>query len=904
MPTLISSSKPGSLKDPEVAELFSTKDPEARYDDLREIGHGSFGAVFFALDKETKETVAIKKMGFSGKQASEKWTDIVREVRFLKNIRHRHIVEYKACFLKEHTCWLVMEYCIGSASDIVEVHKKPIFECEIAAICEQALLGLQYLHSMKRIHRDVKAGNILLTDSGTVKLADLGSASLLCPAQSFVGTPYWMAPEVILAMDEGQYDERADIWSFGITCIELAERRPPLFNMNAMSALYHIAQNDPPCLSTAAWPSEVVSWSDSFYSFVDQCLRKDPQQRLSTNACLNHSFITERRSPNVISELIHRTKMVVRELDNFQYRKMRKLMYIEEQTSGTASEGYSVDIQEDLSIPDSQAVALMADFNHRKSELNSSMEVTTSDTHAKNRTIVSVGGEESGASSTYDADASTPPSRNQSISGLQSIDHNMQERINTIRQSKFSTLRTTKLISREVEEYKRENNMYEQMIGYKRLRQQYHKELKQLEERCKAEEDILRIRQEREYDALLQTSQKEQTKVKNQMQIELDKRVRENEEALRKYRKSKMAAQDHQQKCYVACQKKEYKFNKEKAKLELKERGLTRSQYDSALKTAKNDLMAAKAHAEKRFAEEQSAMVDAEIKELKYKQLLQLHTLENQLVNNELNIRARQIEVVHALLRKHHGVTKELEQNHFKEIELMKKRHMDSQHESEINNQKDYNKRALEDIRKQHALQSKQQPRELRSKEAQIRKQFRQAVKIQTRQFKAYQSQMLQTVPREEQKELLQRLKEEQNRKIAALADQYENTIEKMVVEQTVKLESWQEEDVKKLSEKLSKELSMLTDFQERQKAQLNTSIERERVQLLDRINLRLAILEQKMNEDNVRFEQERQRQLRQLTDRQSAQIGKFKAENGMQNGSDDDNNLIEANGTYSHARL
>jgi len=118
---------------------------------------------------------------------------------------------------------LVMEYCLGSASDIIEVHKRPLKEEEIAAICEGVLRGLHYLHSLGRIHRDVKAGNILLTENGTVKLADFGSASIKCPANSFVGTPYWMAPEVILAMDEGQYDGKVDVWSLGITCIELGE---------------------------------------------------------------------------------------------------------------------------------------------------------------------------------------------------------------------------------------------------------------------------------------------------------------------------------------------------------------------------------------------------------------------------------------------------------------------------------------------------------------------------------------------------------------------------------------------------------------------------------------------------------------------------------------------------------
>ena len=114
-----------------------------------------------------------------------------------------------------------MDYCLGSASDLLEVHKKPLAEKEISTIMRDSLDGLAYLHSKSYIHRDIKAGNILLTDSGTVKLADFGSASFVSPANSFVGTPYWMSPEVILAMDEGQYDTKVDIWSLGITCIEL-----------------------------------------------------------------------------------------------------------------------------------------------------------------------------------------------------------------------------------------------------------------------------------------------------------------------------------------------------------------------------------------------------------------------------------------------------------------------------------------------------------------------------------------------------------------------------------------------------------------------------------------------------------------------------------------------------------
>lgn len=247
-------------------------------------------------------------------------------------MKHPNTIEYKGCYLRDHTAWLVMEYCLGSASDIIEVHKRPLREEEIAAICDGVLQGLSYLHSYGRIHRDVKAGNILLTENGTVKLADFGSASIKCPANSFVGTPYWMAPEVILAMDEGQYDGKVDVWSLGITCIELAERKPPYFNMNAMSALYHIAQNDTPTLQSA-------EWSESFRHFVESCLQKQPANRPTSAKLLGHQFIMRPRSPTVLIDLIQRTKAAVRDLDNLNYRKMKKILMVDscetESTIGT-----------------------------------------------------------------------------------------------------------------------------------------------------------------------------------------------------------------------------------------------------------------------------------------------------------------------------------------------------------------------------------------------------------------------------------------------------------------------------------------------------------------------------------------------------------------------------------------
>ncbi|VDO94828.1 unnamed protein product [Soboliphyme baturini] len=580
----VNHSKPGSLRDPEVAGLFVTDDPENRFTDLREIGHGSFGAVYFAMDEVTRECVAIKKMSYGGKQSGEKWQDIVREVKFLHQLRHRNIVEFKVCYLKEQTCWLVMEYCVGSAADIIEdilqsnplmtfsstlfssevgrldeqfspyliwsvmrvrnleVHKKPLREIEIAVVCQEALHGLQYLHSLGRIHRDVKAGNILLTDQGVVKLADFGSASLVSPAQSFVGTPYWMAPEVILAMEHGRYNQRADVWSLGITCIELAEKRPPYFNMNAMSALYHIAQNDPPVLSS-------TEWSTQFQDFVTHCLIKDPAKRMSTQECLSHAFIIKPKPPSILYDLIQRTKVLVRNLDHFQYRKLRKIMYLDEQQSSNSAEVSSLDsedvdsIEDDLignDSPSSQSNSLSSMHSQRSTENLAKRERESRQICENMKYGQHGGGSGSSRNSSLKksisalvdghlsksvldvttSDETASGSKPKSLGAVKT-----KEDVLALRRSRFATIKPTVAVVREQNEYATENNLREQMSGYKRMRREHLKEQKQLEEKSLAEMETLRGKLDREYDQLLQQFNKELDRLHQTHRQELDKRV-------------------------------------------------------------------------------------------------------------------------------------------------------------------------------------------------------------------------------------------------------------------------------------------------------------------------------------------------------------------------------------------
>lgn len=147
-----------------------------------------------------------------------------------------------------------------------------------------------------------------------------------------------MSPEVILAMDEGQYDTKVDIWSLGITCIELAERKPPLYNMNAMSALYHIAQNDSPSLSVQPGPDgkPANQWTLEFKNFIELCLKKSAANRPAAKELLNHDFIVKFSNRDALIELIKKTKDIVRDLDNLQYRKMKKIIMIENSNSSLA----------------------------------------------------------------------------------------------------------------------------------------------------------------------------------------------------------------------------------------------------------------------------------------------------------------------------------------------------------------------------------------------------------------------------------------------------------------------------------------------------------------------------------------------------------------------------------------
>ncbi|KAI9655668.1 MAG: putative protein serine/threonine kinase [Alyxoria varia] len=271
-------------------------DPENLYQKQACIGGGSFGKVYKGLDKRTGQTVAIKIVEIEA--ANDDVRDIIEEISILAGLNSPYVTKYYGSFLKGSDLWIIMEFCSGgSCSDLMKPGNIP--EEYIMIIVRELLMGLEYLHSDKKLHRDIKAANILLGANGQVKLADFGVSGQLSATMTkkntFVGTPFWMAPEVI---KQSGHDHKADIWSLGITAIELAMGEPPYSDIHPMKVLFLIPKNAPPRLEGP--------FGQQFKDFVSLCVRRDPRERPSAKELLKHPFVRKARKPAYLTELIER----------------------------------------------------------------------------------------------------------------------------------------------------------------------------------------------------------------------------------------------------------------------------------------------------------------------------------------------------------------------------------------------------------------------------------------------------------------------------------------------------------------------------------------------------------------------------------------------------------------------
>ncbi|KAN0027790.1 hypothetical protein ACTFIV_009614 [Dictyostelium citrinum] len=322
-----------------VENLFisriSKDDPEAIFQIVEVVGSGSFGTVCACrwMKKKDRESngnrlIACKFVEVNADDV-ETNLNLVKEIDILKeSMDCPYIVEYKGCYLKSSMLLIVMEYCKGgSLLDIIELCGKRLIEEEIAAVCAGVVKGLVYLHSKRTTHRDIKAGNVLLDEEGLPKLADFGVSTIAEQGQKMntvIGSPYWMAPEII--MGQG-YDQKADIWSLGITAIEIAELVPPRFDVPPSRVIFTIPHQPPPSLKI---PSD---WSPEFNDFVKQCLSMNPALRPSAQQLLSHPFILKGSSQQILQKLVNESIPLLKE------KRAEKIRQLEEQEQQRNSSG-------------------------------------------------------------------------------------------------------------------------------------------------------------------------------------------------------------------------------------------------------------------------------------------------------------------------------------------------------------------------------------------------------------------------------------------------------------------------------------------------------------------------------------------------------------------------------------
>ena len=296
-------------------DFITTKneDPELIYEILEKLGQGNYGIVYKVRKKQTNEIFAAKISTILNSNID----NFKKEINVLKQSNSPYIIKYYNSYIKNNKIWIIIEYCdCGSILDLMRITKKTLKENEISAIIKNILKGLIFLHDQKKIHRDIKAGNILLTKKNSyVKIGDFGVSTQLMHSFSKkiskIGTPYWMSPEVI---SQSNYDSKCDIWSLGITCIEMAEGKPPYSEIRTFLVMKKIISNPPKGLTNPKL------WSKEFNDFVSLCLTFDPLKRPSAKDLIKHPFICKyNRGYKVIEELINNS---IDEIKEYRERMM------------------------------------------------------------------------------------------------------------------------------------------------------------------------------------------------------------------------------------------------------------------------------------------------------------------------------------------------------------------------------------------------------------------------------------------------------------------------------------------------------------------------------------------------------------------------------------------------------
>uniref|UniRef100_A0A3Q3JIC0 non-specific serine/threonine protein kinase n=1 Tax=Monopterus albus TaxID=43700 RepID=A0A3Q3JIC0_MONAL len=428
-----------------------------------------------------------------------------------------------------------------------------------------------------------------------------------------------------------------------------------------------------------------------------------------------------------------------------------------------------------------------------------------------------------------------------------------------------------------IQEHEQDFELREQMSGYKRMRRQHQKQLIALENRLKAEMDEHRLRLQKELETQANNTYIELERLAKRQAAQTDKESAAAEE--RRIQQQIVARQKKELTSFLEDQKKEYRLCKEKIKEEMNEDPcISKEEKQERLSRHKETMQRSQAEEEAHLLAQQRVVYDRSCRALKRRSLLRRHEFEQEQLREELNKKRIQKEMEHALMIRQDEATQDLERRHLQMLQKLRVELMRLQHQTELENQDEYNGRRQRELHRKHSLEQRQQPRNLKMLEMQIKKQFQDTCKVQNKQYKALRNHQLEVSPKGDHKSILKNLKEEQTRKLAVLAEQYERSINEMMASQ-MRLEAEQETECQALKQQLKQEMELLDAYQRKATSQMETQHEREQQKLEQKVSIRRAHLEQKIEEELAALQKERTEKIKHLLERQDREIAAFEVE-------------------------
>lgn len=759
------------------------ENPESTWQLVGELGDGSFSRVYKAEHKPSGRLAAAKICELKNEDELQ---DLNVEIDILTGCRHKNIVELIEAYYYESRLWMLIEFCEGGAVDsIMNELEKPLTEPQIKYICHELCQGLSFLHRNKVIHRDMKAGNVLLTLGGEVKIADFGVSAknkfTMQKRDSFIGTPYWMAPETIQCetVRDNPYDYKADIWSLGIALIEFAQRDPPHHDMTPVRVLLKILRSDPPELD---FPSR---WSKEFSQFLALCLNKDPVQRPNADELSEHPFIIDAVDVKPVRDLILEFKAdIVEEVEEEGSEKGQPSPAASSAPSPVASTSRkkyqappppivvkanannNINNNEHHSNNHNQHIA---NNNHKQSLYNnnssSSSPSTQSSSSVANNSIASLSNNNHNYHNHHhhhhnqshhnDSNHSKPTLHELESQQLKSRRKTLTRTRKFVIDGVVMTTTTSKIIYAEEEIVNDDQD----------LRKQELRELKMLQKQEARQFQDLLFKAQCTTEQLEKRLQQEIAQLIKDFEIELDATNRQQKQLIEKLEQQQEETLKEASREVRAMQQNELKHFREQLKMEFRCAKQDIEYLPKATRRAKKDKLALdQADAARAFIDQLNAAHDAALKQKTEQYQERLASMERQFLLNKQQILRTREAAIWELEEKHMLERQQLAKHQLKEIFFLQRHQMLVRHEKEMEQVKRINSRHEENLLKRQANEKRQLPKRIRSEMKTRELMFRESLRISTLANKAAENNSSSSSSSEERDKLRQFQESEKNR--------------------------------------------------------------------------------------------------------------------------------------------